>query len=196
MITGRYHHGVVSVSDKEFCCIGGYDANIGALNQCEEYDIGKDEWKPLPSLNEKRYYHGCIYISKSKTIYCFGGYNGSWLNTMEKLDLNGEAAWKRIDFKSNQSAAGDSPMLYQVSSNEIVIFKGNGETASYLYNIKDSTIVTYNNNGNIKQTGDNHRGQLRYRYGNLLYSVGCSGHLHMFNPKERSCTSKPFSEIQ
>ena len=51
--------------------------NGSYLKDCEQYNIDENKWKPLPSLNEARYDNGSIYINKTKTIYCFGGYNGS-----------------------------------------------------------------------------------------------------------------------
>ena len=87
------------------------DVVIGLiLKDCEQYNIEDNKWKPLPSLNEARYDNGSIYINKTKTIYCFGGYNGSHvLNTMEKLELTGPPesyAWKLLTINPNEADTG------------------------------------------------------------------------------------------
>ena len=117
---------------------------------------------------------------------------------MEKLELNavppGSNSWKPVNLTSNQANVGYDAMLYQLSSKEIIIFRGDSSTDTYLFNITENTIKTYTD-AKIKPIGEYHRGY-KYKCGNSIYSVGFNGHLHIFNPKERSCTSKPFGEIK
>ena len=145
--------------------------------------------------------NGSIYINKTKTIYCFGGYNGSsWLNTMEKLELTGPSesyAWKLLNINPNQANYGYDPILYQVSSDEIVVFRGNNTSEVYLFNSKESTMKTYDNNGSIKPLADYHYGCQQYRYQDSIYSVGSyNGHLHMFDPKKREYKSLTYDQIK
>ena len=55
---------------------------------------------------------------------------------------------------------------------KLVIFRGNGTTEVYLFNSKDNKMTKYNNNGNIKPLGDQHRNSQQYRYQDSIYSVG------------------------
>ena len=51
------------------------------------------------------------------------------MNTMEKLELTGPPesyAWKLLTINPNQANGAHGPMLYQVTSDELIVFRGYG----------------------------------------------------------------------
>ena len=88
------------------------------------------------------------------------------------------------------------PILYQVSSDEIVVFRGYNTSEVYLFNSKESTMKTYDNGGKIKPLADYHFLCQQYRYQDLIYSIGNNGHLHMFDPKKREYKSLTYDQIK
>ena len=117
---------------------------------------------------------------------------------MEKLELTGPEAnaWKLLNINPNEATDGYDPTLYQVSSDEIVIFRGNGTTEVYLFNSKDNKMTKYDNNGNIKPLADHHRNSQQYRYQDSIYSVGYNGNVHIFDPKKRECKSLSYDQVK
>jgi hypothetical protein len=190
MINARRSHTLVLITNNCFFVIGGY--NGSHMKECEQYDIEKDTWKSLPQLNEAKYGVGCILINK-KNLYCFGGYNGSYLKTLEKLEINvAEPRWIIVNLIENQAVDGRMSGLYQVSHNEIVIFRGNDTSDAYLFDIKANTIKKYTK---IQPLADYFE-EVPYRIGDMIYIIGQQGHIHMFNAKKQEYSSINFSDAK
>jgi len=194
MAYARYYHAIARLAKTSFCVVGGYNNNTNVyIKECEEYDIEKNTWKPFPSLTEGKQEIG-VFLSKRSVLYCFGGANASvWLNTLEKIELNpAPTSWAKVALSTNEVSYGERATLYQFSSNEILIFRGNGTTDAYIYNVPGNTIKKHPAIAPIADYYNN----CQYSYNGLIYTFGYYGHIHMFNPKKQEYTSMNFSTVQ
>lgn len=80
--------------------------------RAESYDIKRDTWKNLPSLNRPRVLPAlCLF--RQRYLYCFGGLNnskqdafggGKFVGKIERLDVREGANWEILGLKlSDQS---------------------------------------------------------------------------------------------
>ena len=88
---------------KEIFIAGGQDSKLSEMKKVESYDIKRDTWKNLPSLNKARNWPSlCLF--RQRFLYVFGGQNHSQsvsveakcVSTIEKLDVREGAGWEII----------------------------------------------------------------------------------------------------
>jgi len=91
------------------------------LNTVEEYDILKNDWKPLAPMICPRYNH-CIHVYNDN-IYAFAGSDGeNFLNTIEEFNYANNT-WKTLDLHLHEALV--SFTLTEISKNEVIIIGGN-----------------------------------------------------------------------
>ena len=90
-----FNPSLVNVHDLHIFQIGGFNSDHVPLANVTRYDINKDAWEEMPGLNLARAIAGACFLGGN--IYIFCGYNGQYLNSIEKLNVNtiasGGAAW-------------------------------------------------------------------------------------------------------
>jgi N-acetylneuraminic acid mutarotase len=74
MISCRKEHSCVYMNGLVYA-LSGYDSKNKCMAGCEVYDINKDEWRSIASLNVPR----CAFaVSMARNrIWVMGGFNGS-----------------------------------------------------------------------------------------------------------------------
>jgi len=66
--------------------IGGYDGRQ-YLATVEKYDLQKQQWQYVRSMNTARCTLSAVASSDCQYIYVLGGYNGQALNLVERYDV-------------------------------------------------------------------------------------------------------------
>jgi N-acetylneuraminic acid mutarotase len=104
---------------------GGYGGGTGRLDDFFQYSFETGQWDEVKVLSEakpgRRENNGVVISDSSRSIYLFGGYNGSsWLNDLWKFDIESQR-WTCIQESSDpdraddaNAASGDVPTGHQV----------------------------------------------------------------------------------
>ena len=66
--------------------IGGFDGN-SYLKSCEKYEFSTKKWKSIAPMLQARSHFSANATSNYCYIYCFGGYDGKSLNSIERYDV-------------------------------------------------------------------------------------------------------------
>ena len=86
MSTKRSMHAAVICGSKVFA-LGGNDEN-NFLDSCEAYNIYKDKWQFLKSMNVKKNSFAATAIN-NEFIYTFGGFDGrNIFDDIERYDIS------------------------------------------------------------------------------------------------------------
>ena len=102
------------------------------LMNVEKYDIKKDVWSRVPSLNEERMNHSSCVLD-DKLIYTFCGYNSSNLaissiecfKALEYLKGKRKEKWVEVELKSKlKIPARLDPIVCPLSETEIAVLGG------------------------------------------------------------------------
>ncbi len=141
-------------ADHSLIYLAGYIYAIGSYvhnkcnNTCERYDIYKNKWTPIASLNTGRAGVGLCSVDNSY-LYAFGGRNEQRviLSAIECYNIATDE-WKEIEYsqKDNWIPCYMS-LAHQISENEILIFGGKSAKTqlvskeSYIYNIEDGEFI-------------------------------------------------------
>jgi len=132
----RSHVGVFC--KKPIVC--GGENSEGHLNSCEQFDILKNEWIQIPSLNEKKSYSSAVSLNE-ETVYVFGGYTyiqgiQKMFDTIECLKVEELGQWEVVKLVKKEGwGARQDIGAVQIGTNKILIFGGYADTLK-----KDSTI--------------------------------------------------------
>ena len=99
MNTKRQEHAAVICGNTVYV-MGGQDGGKW-LNSCEAYDIAKDEWSYVKSMEIKKCNFSATVVN-NQFIYTFGGSddNGDNLASIERYDI-AQDEWKVMEFKLN-----------------------------------------------------------------------------------------------
>eukprot|EP01022_Parablepharisma_sp_SALTPOND_P009072 TRINITY_DN1378_c0_g1_i3.p1 TRINITY_DN1378_c0_g1~~TRINITY_DN1378_c0_g1_i3.p1 ORF type:complete len:348 (+),score=25.17 TRINITY_DN1378_c0_g1_i3:99-1046(+) len=129
--------GLESYQSAYIYAVGGcvFTTKWKSLAECERYDIAKDEWNKLPSLNERKAY--VCACRMDDTIYAIGGYmypSGCRLTKLEKLSLVDEQkGWEIIEVDDpdkvwvpRRGCGG-----IEIGSNKVLIFGGISKPADF-----------------------------------------------------------------
>jgi len=85
MNIGKVHFGFAE-SMNDLITVGGFQ-NGNYIKEVERYKFSTKKWEKMKELRTGRSGVGlCNY--KNEFLYCFGGYNGKYLSTIERLDIN------------------------------------------------------------------------------------------------------------
>lgn len=82
--------------DGKIYAIGGYGGptNSSCLRSVERYDIVKNKWEQVASMNEGR--RALAAVSMPDGIYAIGGYNGKdYISSVEKYDVESDS-WQIV----------------------------------------------------------------------------------------------------
>ncbi len=121
MMEPRSRHAAASDGTRIFV-MGGENAT-GTLATCEKYEPSENAWKSLPEFNEKRC--GLSACVMGNWLYAGFGWNSSYLNSIERLDLTREKHWETIKLGKKQVLHElQVPGMVPLKDNEILIFGG------------------------------------------------------------------------
>ena len=83
-----------AVYKNEIAVAGGWSHDECANKSAEFYNVIRDQWSVLPSMNEGKYSN--ILVTCDDSLFCLGGYSGyRHISTVEKLcDVNG--TWQHV----------------------------------------------------------------------------------------------------
>ncbi len=120
----RSRHALVGVEEKGLIYAIGGETSTGVTKSCEIYDIKENTWKAGPELLEARCGLSACVVA-GKTIYAIGGWNESYLNSIESLEI-GKSKWEsvKISKKYNALKPIQSPGAVWTGGKEIMIFGG------------------------------------------------------------------------
>lgn len=94
----RKEHAAV-INENFVYVMGGYDGTQNIfLNNCEIYNIQKNEWIFFAPMNVSKCAFSATIVNK-KYIYTFGGYDGT--NRLDDIEryLIGEGSWEKLRVK-------------------------------------------------------------------------------------------------
>jgi hypothetical protein len=96
MLTVKIAHSVVN-NMQAIYSIGGWNLENNCINKCEKFDIAKQAFMMIPSLNEARACPGLVF--SASYLYCIGGRTDGdmKLARVEKLNITVEKEWEYID---------------------------------------------------------------------------------------------------
>ena len=100
MIRAKEGHSLCTLLNLIFS-IGGYNERY--LGDCEVYDIIGDTWKSLPYLITPRRWSAAVIFGKH-WIYAIAGFNGSDINSVERLHILGNENWTNVNISLMFSA--------------------------------------------------------------------------------------------
>lgn len=92
----RKEHSTVMVNGKVYA-LGGYDGEQARfLSECEVYDVTKDEWSIISSMNKAKCAFAATAVNND-TIFVCGGYDGE--NRLRSIELYKikEDVWETLD---------------------------------------------------------------------------------------------------
>lgn len=118
----RKEHSTVMISGKVYA-LGGYDGEQAKfLNECEVYDVTKDEWTIISPMNKAKCAFAATAVNDD-TIFVCGGYDGeNRLRYIELYDIL-QDKWTTLDIflvTALSNCASCSP------KNDTVIILGGG----------------------------------------------------------------------
>ena len=192
MQVARSRHAMVGVEEHSLLYAIGGETATGVTRSSEIYDIKENAWKVGPELNEARC--GMASCIAGKGIYAIGGWNESYLGSIEMLEI-GKDKWETVKLSKKHNALKpvQSPGAVAISENEILIFGGykEGEELSkdtYIFNIKAGTVEKGKDmaeaeafiSSEVKKIGDK-----CYAYGYV------NGGLHTYDIEKREWTYVP-----
>lgn len=104
----REDFGVAYDQDEQVIYVlGGYSYGMfydSAMANCEKYSIRDDKWTEIKPMSiHKQGVSACIFDNKS--VYAIGGFNGSYLEIIEKFDIYFNL-WETIEIISDVIISG------------------------------------------------------------------------------------------
>ena len=116
----RSDHAAVICGDTVYV-MGGHDG-FNYLVSCEAYDIAKDEWSYVNSMQIKKAGFSAT-VEKNKFIYIFGGSDNGResLDSIERYNIE-EDRWNVMMFKLN--SANDCCACFCPEPNKVVVLGG------------------------------------------------------------------------
>jgi hypothetical protein len=95
-----YEHAVVAPTNDTVLLCGGWQ-NHAIANRCYLYTPSTDKWDDAWPMNYNRTGHGLSLYKGS--VYAYGGYNGTFLSSIEVLSLT--HGWSVMPYLMNTSTA-------------------------------------------------------------------------------------------
>eukprot|EP01022_Parablepharisma_sp_SALTPOND_P024473 TRINITY_DN5421_c0_g1_i1.p1 TRINITY_DN5421_c0_g1~~TRINITY_DN5421_c0_g1_i1.p1 ORF type:complete len:656 (+),score=79.02 TRINITY_DN5421_c0_g1_i1:3537-5504(+) len=141
----KVNHKMLAFDSAIIYSIGGKGKSGEYLNLCERYNIKKNTWEKIPSLNEKKAFVGATVLDYS-SIYVFGGYNSSTLGTIEVIRPGVDDKWSLVKLCSgHQWTPRQQVGCFQIGDEEILVFGGVDNSKAvveevFVFNIKNNTI--------------------------------------------------------
>jgi len=149
MNQGRCNHALCLLKDTFIYCAGGvYDKTT--INKCERYDIDKDEWEGIPSLNDSKH-NGTMCTLADRYIFFVGGGkigHSSLFSTLEVLDTVGDNSWEKltVDIGKSRWVPCECTNAIAISRSEILIFGGwekekDTRSTAFIYNYSTNSMT-------------------------------------------------------
>lgn len=151
MITPRSSFGCTVNAHKNHIIVAGGYEHATLIKKCEYYDIARDQWHQMPSMNEEKC-SPSLCVLDGKFLYCFGGLakhqSGAYLlSTIELLNLDmiynqqssAATKWMTLSIKLPQQACDVG--VVPLNNKEIMVYGGWNKTAltsAFLINKKDN----------------------------------------------------------
>ena len=111
------------MNDKFIFASGGERKDGEALRSVERFDIIGDFWAEMPQMKVARYAHGSCTLATAVYVLC--GWNGEWLNSVEKLEtLNLVAGWLLIQIPPTSLTPRINQVVAALNSSQILIMGG------------------------------------------------------------------------
>ena len=123
MNQGRSFHAAVLCGNTVYVMGGQDGSNISnKLDSCEAYDIAKDEWSYVKSMEIKKDDFSATVVN-NQFIYTFGGEGAGrkTLASIERYDI-AQDEWKVMDFKLN--SVNYSCACFCPEPNKVVVLGG------------------------------------------------------------------------
>ena len=146
MSKGKYDFSVCYLDDYIYT-IGGKDTKSEVLGFCERYNIKRNCWEAIASLNVKRYAASCTAVKNKKSIFLFGGIHEEENKTVDCIEeyIVEKDMWVNLQVRTLIWQSVEISAVIQIKSDEILIFGGNSPKLrdtdnSYIFNIKDHTF--------------------------------------------------------
>ena len=156
MLEGRIKFDAVFINNKMIVAGGLTYVNQKDkfLKTAEEYDILKNDWKPLAPMNFARGNH-CMHVFNDN-VYVFAGTDGeNHLNTIEEFNYTTNA-WKVLDLCLHEPLVSFS--LTEISKNEVIIIGGNnGKMNMNIVAVVNLETMSCNVLGGIKMPRMQHK---------------------------------------
>lgn len=115
-----YHKGFIYL-------ICGKDSDSVVVDTCEKYDVSRNQWTSIASINRRRYAASAVAVRETDKIYLFGGRSDYHNNMMEDIEEYNIAqnSWKIIKLSSpNEWTPVEVCSSIQIKSGKILIFGG------------------------------------------------------------------------
>ena len=124
------------------------------------------------------------------------GSTGGCVKTLEKLEVTpASGIWEKVVLAENKAAETQGAALFQFSSDEIVIFKGNGNPDTYMFDKKANKIVS----NPAKVQADSFI-NCQYYINGSIWTFGRNAHAHKYDPLEKDVSKRytpyPFDTIK
>ncbi len=188
MLLAKSQHKLVLLDTDTIYCLGGKCKEKKLLNYCERYSISADKWAKSPPLNESKI--GIAATTFNGTdIYVFGGFKGSFTNSVEHLHAKPEEKWKVIKLSSSGGWIGRSDSgCFQTGPTELLLFGGSDMSSGstndcFVYDVEKRTMTK-----TAGKLGKKEWFAMRspVRYGGLVYVVGYyERDIHVYSTEKR-----------
>ncbi len=149
MIQGRCNHALCQIKDSFIYCAGGvFDKTT--INKCERYNIAKDEWEEIYSLNESKH-NGSMCALADRYIFFVGGGkigHSCLFATIEVLDTETDNGWEvvQVETRRNKWVPCECANTVAISRSEIMIFGGwekdkDSRSTCFVYNHETKSLT-------------------------------------------------------
>ena len=110
------------------------------VQQCEYYDIDKDEWVEIAPLIDRQKIQASCCLFQDKYIYVIGGHYYYQESQLDRYNIQ-DNQWQSCDFiKKNDWIPALNSLTYQIDENKILIYAGENTLQSYVINLEDNVI--------------------------------------------------------
>eukprot|EP01083_Nonionella_stella_P301287 1032711_1 len=118
---------LASTDDRLFVSGGIHDGQY--LVNFRSFNLQSTQWTNLPSLNTKRAHHACAVHQSTNKSYVFGGFNGRYLCSIERISIDniGSNSWYEVR-SANTYVRGQRAVIH---NDDIFIIGGQSYSGSY-----------------------------------------------------------------
>jgi hypothetical protein len=129
---------------------GGYGGGTGRLDDFYSFNFESGAWEEVQVLSDekpgRRENNGVVISDSSRSIYLFGGYNGSsWLNDLWKFDIESQR-WECIQESSDpttEPSGEDHPAMEQLAGGKQVRGKAPSRRFGYVSVVHEGKLVLF-----------------------------------------------------
>jgi len=191
MKDSRRKHAFIGVNGNMLCALGGYKTKNDILSSCEVYNIKKNTWQVIESMN---YARACAAACsfQERVVFIFGeAKNNSGISLIiESRDFSKvKEPWTVVSYTTDSSQI-DPEKLWctQINTDEIIIFDKENIT---IFNAIKSQLCTEKQSNTQEKYLPDKRGQIKEYEGEVFMILETRGDVGIYSLNDKKWTFQP-----